>query len=102
MDASAGYLFRNDLNVRSGTGARMGAGVSLGGVVEFFGSTAISPDLVADIAIGTPFNDFGSVLAYDVGVEYVPWGLYANYMSASFTGYDVTLNGFGIGYRQRF
>lgn len=81
---------------------RLGAGLYLGGAVELNAAMPFSPDLIADFAIATPMADFGSVFTYDIGVEYVPLGIYANYLSASYTDYDLSLDGFGIGYRSHF
>ena len=102
LSAGAGYIIRDDLNVQSGTGMRLGAGLYLDGSLELNAATALSTDLIADVSISTPINDFGALVTYDVGVEYTPLGIYANYMNASFADYDLSMDGFGIGYRSRF
>lgn len=102
LDGTIGYMFQNDLDVEKGTGAKLGAGISLGGFVGVMGSTAISPDMVLDFALTTPYNAIGQALVYGVGVEYVPIGIYLQYSEAAFPGYDISMNGFGAGYRARF
>ena len=100
--AGLGYWILNDLNAQSGLGSQLGVGLYLGGMVELTSATAITPNLIADASVATPISDFGGLWSYDVGVEYAPLGLYVNYMNASFTDVDLTLEGFGIGYRSRF
>lgn len=102
LGAGLGYLFRDDINLQNASGMRLGAGLYLGGLVELNAAMPLSQDLIADVAIATPVNGFGDLFTYGIGVEYAPLGIYANYMDASFTDYDLSLNGFGIGYRSHF
>ena len=102
FDAGVGYTLQNNLNAAAGTGSKIGAGVTLSGNVLVAGQTAISKDFIVGGSLATPLTAFGSVISYAAEIEYVPWGLVGSYEKAEANGYDVSVTGFGIGYRTRF
>ncbi len=102
FDAGVGYMILNDIDYDKGTGAKLGAGITLSGNIVVASSTALSSDIVFDAALSSPYSNLGSVISYSLGAEYVPWGIYAGYQEAVITGTTTSLSGFNVGYRTRF